>query len=58
MDKKIKLSIKTSYIYLETFEATEVRHGAYLLWIDLGETNRHIPLEKVRWFSVNPSSRE
>ncbi|MBA7679674.1 hypothetical protein ES703_87976 [subsurface metagenome] len=58
MDKKIKVVVRWWDGYLETFEATEVRHGAYLLWIDLGETNRHIPLEKVRWFSVNPSSRE
>ena len=46
--------------YLEKFICDEVRHGSDLLWLQLvtGQ-NRHIPLRgNVRWFSVNPTSRE
>ena len=45
--------------YLESFRCDEVRHGADLLWLLLPSgKNRHIPLRSVRWFSVNPTSRE
>jgi hypothetical protein len=38
--------------YIEEFNAIEARAGAFLLWIKLkNEETRHIPLEKVRWFS-------
>ena len=45
--------------YCEKFICEQVRHGSDLLWLQLvtGQ-NRHIPLRSVRWFSVNPSSRE
>ncbi len=45
--------------YLETFEATEVRHGCDLLWLRLaGGGNRNIPLRSVRWFSLSVESHE
>ena len=45
--------------YFEKFICREVRHGGDLLWLDLiSRQNRHIPLRSVRWFSVNPTSRE
>jgi len=59
MDEKTVVNVRWSDGYLESFECVEVRHGDYLLWLDLGEgRNRHIPLMRVRWFSVNPTSRE
>ena len=44
-------------LFLESFEATDVRFGNALLWIKLAITdeNRHIPLREVRWFSVEES---
>lgn len=46
--------------YLETFEASEVRFGAHLLWMRLTDgANRHIPLgSQVRWFSLSQESHE
>ena len=45
--------------YLETFEAIQVRFGNSLLWMRLkGGSNRHIPLNEVRWFSTDPESHE
>ena len=44
--------------YLEVFECTHVRQGAYILWMRLknGE-NRTIPLiGNIRWFSIHPES--
>ncbi len=45
--------------YLEKFQCIDVRHGWALLWmvLDTGQ-NRHIPLISVRWFSVEPTSKE
>lgn len=43
--------------YLEVFDTTEVRFGAYLLWLRLANgDNRHIPLAQVRWFSLSQES--
>lgn len=45
--------------YLESFECEQVRFGDSLLWMRLiSGKNRHIPLNKVRWFSTNPESHE
>ena len=52
--------------YLEEFDAVEVRFGVDLLYLVLsqqegqveGLSNRHIPLRHVRWFSVNPPTKE
>jgi hypothetical protein len=45
--------------YMETFEVSEVRFGSDLLWMRLVDgKNRHIPLHRVRWFSVTPESHE
>ena len=45
--------------YLEEFEATEVRQGAYLLWMRLiNGKNRNIPLNQVRWFSTSVESHQ
>ena len=45
---------------LESFQAIDVRLGGGLLYFELSipKTNRHIPLCNVRWFSVNPPTRE
>ena len=43
--------------YLEAFECSQVRQGAYLLWMRLvNGQNRNIPLFQVRWFSTDPES--
>ena len=44
--------------YLEVFECSEVRQGAYILWMRLSNgQNRTIPLQaNVRWFSTDPES--
>jgi len=45
--------------YREVFECSEVRFGAYLLWMRLSNgTNRHIPLSQVRWFSLSTEDHE
>jgi len=45
--------------YLERFEAdSEPRFGCDLLYFETEGSNRHIPLKKVRWFSINPPSKE
>ena len=44
--------------YLEVFECTHVRQGAYILWMRLVDgQNRTIPLiGNIRWFSIHPES--
>lgn len=45
--------------YLEEFEATEVRFGAYILWMRLvSGKERVIPLNQVRWFSQSIESHQ
>jgi hypothetical protein len=45
--------------YSETFEATEVRGGAYLLWMRLKDGHeRCIPLNQVRWYSKSIESHQ
>lgn len=45
--------------YREVFKCTEVRFGAYLLWMRLlNGKNRHIPLSQVRWFSLSEEDHE
>ena len=40
--------------YKERFECTEVRAGSDLLWMKLvGGKNRHLPLHRIRWFSID-----
>lgn len=39
--------------YIETFEAKEVRAGAYLLYIKLDNDERRIPLHQVRWYKCS-----
>ena len=57
--KDIKVTVRWHDGYLEEFEATEVRAGCDLLWMRLkNDSNRHIPLRSVRWFSVTPESHE
>jgi hypothetical protein len=57
--KLITVSVRWFDGYLETFIATEVRHGSDLLWMRLENgDNRGIPLREVRWFSQTPESHE
>ena len=59
MKEPIRVYVRWLDGYLEMFECDEVRHGHALLWMALvGGQNRHIPLTSVRWFSVNPTSKE
>lgn len=45
--------------YREVFHASEVRFGAYLLWMRLDDgKNRHVPLQGVRWFSLSKEDHE
>ena len=45
--------------YLEDFQATEVRAGAYLLWMRLTDgVERSIPLLQVRWYSRSIESHQ
>lgn len=39
--------------YIETFDATEVRAGAYMLYIKFNDDERRIPLQQVRWYKFN-----
>jgi hypothetical protein len=56
-DKDIVVYVRWFDGYLESFK--QVRFGESLLWIRLqNNTNRHIPLHKVRWYSVYPESHE
>lgn len=59
-NKKInKVTVRWWDGYLEDFDATEVRAGAYLLWMRLSnETERSIPLLQVRWFSRSIESHQ
>jgi hypothetical protein len=53
----ITVSVRWFDGYGETFTGLdEVRFSAGLLWLAKGDTNRHIPLARVRWYSVNPES--
>lgn len=54
----IKVNVRWLDGYLEVFEANEVRFGSGLLWLRLKDSNRHIPLQNVRWFSLTPESHE
>lgn len=55
----ITVNVRWTDGYLETFECEESRAGRDLLWIKLvNKSNRYIPLREVRWFSINPESRE
>ena len=61
--KHIVVNVRWWDGYLETFHALEVRFGCDLLWMRWAELDgravtRHIPLRHVRWFSVDPVSRE
>lgn len=60
MSKKITyVNVRWFDGYFERFECSEVRFGCVLLWMRLNDgKNRHIPLENVRWFSLNPESHE
>lgn len=45
--------------YLEEFNCTEVRFGAYILWLRLENgKERIIPLTQVRWFSQTQESHQ
>lgn len=39
--------------YIETFDATEVRAGAYMLYIKFNDDEHRIPLQQVRWYKFN-----
>lgn len=55
----IQVYVRWHDAYSEEFICEEARHGSDLLWLGLATgQNRHIPLRSVRWFSVNPTSRE
>ena len=57
--KGIMVNVRWWDGYLETFDGLDdVRFGSDLLWLAKGDTNRHIPLRMVRWFSVYPESHE
>lgn len=43
---------------LESFDCFDVKLGGDLLYLELADTNRHIPLQRVRWYSVVPPSKE
>ena len=45
--------------YMEEFRATEVRTGAYYLWMRLENgTNRQIPTTQLRWFGTSIESHQ
>lgn len=45
--------------YMEDFPATEVRFGAYIIWMRLTNgRERIIPLTQVRWFSQSIESHQ
>ena len=54
----MKVNVRWFDGYLEVFEAIEVRFGCDLLWLRLKDSNRHIPLRQVRWFSLSEESHE
>lgn len=63
----MRLAVRWFDGYLQVFEnVAEWRAGAYLLWIRQEKTGghddvhseRHIPLNQVRWFAPSPTDRE
>jgi len=56
--ENMKVNVRWLDGYLEYFEAIEVRFGCDLLWLKLKDSNRHIPLRQVRWFSLSEESHE
>lgn len=45
--------------YLETFEVVNFRSGSDYIWVELSNgSNRWIPVQYVRWFSVCPDIKE
>ena len=60
MQKAAIINVRWIDGLLESFEAADVRLGGGLLYFEIAgrRTNRHIPLCNVRWFSVNPPTRE
>lgn len=45
--------------YMESFDCAKVRFSSDLLWMRLNDgRNRHIPLVRVRWYSIYPESHE
>lgn len=58
-DKDIVVYVRWFDGYLESFRAKQIRFGESLLWMRLKDgKNRHIPVHKVRWYSVYPESHE
>ncbi len=58
-DQPITVWVRWHDGYAETFDCKGARHSYALLWLELTSgQNRHIPLSSVRFFSVNPTSRE
>ena len=53
-----KINVRWFDGYLECFEAIDYRFGSDLLWVRLKDSNRHIPLRQVRWFSLSVESHE
>jgi hypothetical protein len=54
---KIAITVRWWDGYLEEFECTESREGAYLLWMRLSNGhNRYVPLNQVRWYERTPES--
>lgn len=54
-----KVSVRWFDGYLEEFECSEVRFGAYILWMRLTSgQERIIPLTQVRWFSQSVESHQ
>jgi hypothetical protein len=59
MQKPNIVSVQWFDGYLEEFECSEVRFGAYLLWMRLiNKKERIIPLTQVRWFSQSIESHQ
>lgn len=58
-ERVIKVTVRWTDGYLEEFECSDVRFGHALLWLRLtNKQNRHIPTERVRWYSIYPESHE
>jgi|GEM_PF-2196342 len=54
-----KVTVRWFDGYLEEFECSEVRFGAYILWMRLTDKReRIIPLTQVRWFSQTVESHQ
>lgn len=55
----VKINVRWWDGYLETFgaEASSIRAGAYLLYFrQIDGTERRIPLNQVRWYSIDSSA--